>query len=121
MCERVCSTSASNSGIPPLATNDCHYVTKDAAENHEALLCIQTGKTLSDPTRFKFDGDGYYLKSAAEMRAIWDNEVPGACDNTVAIGERVQSYEGRVGVPRPHADLPGPGGTHAADPSCAPR
>ncbi|MBQ7807403.1 DNA polymerase III subunit alpha, partial [Rhodococcus sp. (in: high G+C Gram-positive bacteria)] len=80
-------------GIPPLATNDCHYVTKDAAENHEALLCIQTGKTLSDPTRFKFDGDGYYLKSAAEMRAIWDNEVPGACDNTVAIGERVQSYE----------------------------
>ncbi len=62
--------------IPPLATNDCHYVTKDAAENHEALLCIQTGKTLSDPTRFKFDGDGYYLKSAAEMRAIWDSEVP---------------------------------------------
>ncbi|MEZ5154198.1 DNA polymerase III subunit alpha [Rhodococcus zopfii] len=79
--------------IPPLATNDCHYVTKDAAENHEALLCIQTGKTLSDPTRFKFDGDGYYLKSAAEMRAIWDSEVPGACDNSVLIGERVQSYE----------------------------
>ena len=59
--------------IPPLATNDCHYVTKDAAENHEALLCIQTGKTLSDPTRFKFDGDGYYLKSAAEMRELWDD------------------------------------------------
>ena len=80
-------------GIPPLATNDCHYVTKDAAENHEALLCIQTGKTLSDPTRFKFDGDGYYLKSAEEMRAIWDSEVPGACDNSVLIGERVQPYE----------------------------
>ncbi|NLE81072.1 MAG: DNA polymerase III subunit alpha, partial [Rhodococcus sp.] len=80
-------------GIPPLATNDCHYVTKDAAENHEALLCIQTGKTLSDPTRFKFGGDGYYLKSAAEMRAIWDDEVPGACDNTLLIAERVQSYE----------------------------
>ncbi|WP_084351571.1 DNA polymerase III subunit alpha [Millisia brevis] len=79
--------------IPALATNDCHYVTKDAALNHEALLCIQTGKTLTDPTRFKFDGDGYYLKSAAEMRAIWDNELPGACDNTVAIGERVESYE----------------------------
>src|SRR3984957_14606816 len=41
--------------IPPLATNDCHYVTRDAAHNHEALLCVQTGKTLSDPTRFKFD------------------------------------------------------------------
>ncbi|WP_082875740.1 DNA polymerase III subunit alpha [Nocardia pseudobrasiliensis] len=80
-------------GIPPLATNDCHYVHESDSANHEALLCIQTGKTLSDPTRFKFDGSGYYLKSAEEMRAIWDAEVPGACDNTVLIGERVQSYE----------------------------
>jgi DNA polymerase III subunit alpha len=79
-------------GIPPLATNDCHYVTRDAAHNHEALLCVQTGKTLSDPNRFKFDGDGYYLKSAAEMRQIWDDEVPGACDSTLLIAERVQSY-----------------------------
>ena len=79
-------------GITPLATNDCHYVTRDAALNHEALLCVQTGKTLSDPNRFKFDGDGYYLKSAAEMRAIWDREVPGACDATLAIAERVGSY-----------------------------
>ena len=79
-------------GIPPLATNDCHYVTRDAAHNHEALLCVQTGKTLSDPTRFKFDGDGYYLKSAAEMRALWDAEVPQACDSTLLIAERVTSY-----------------------------
>ncbi|OMB96796.1 DNA polymerase III subunit alpha [Mycobacterium sp. NS-7484] len=79
-------------GIPPLATNDCHYVTREASQNHEALLCIQTGKTLSDPNRFKFDGDGYYLKSAEEMRALWDSQVPGACDSTVLIGERVQSY-----------------------------
>ncbi|ETZ89709.1 PHP domain protein [Mycobacteroides abscessus MAB_030201_1075] len=80
-------------GIPPLATNDCHYVTKDHAHNHEALLCVQTGKTLSDPTRFKFDGDGYYLKPASEMRDLWDDAVPGACDNTLLIAERVQSYE----------------------------
>ncbi|ABK72022.1 DNA polymerase III subunit alpha [Mycolicibacterium smegmatis] len=79
-------------GIPPLATNDCHYVTREAARNHEALLCVQTGKTLSDPTRFKFDGDGYFLKSAEEMRALWDSQVPGACDSTLLIGERVQSY-----------------------------
>ncbi|GAA2563483.1 DNA polymerase III subunit alpha [Mycolicibacterium diernhoferi] len=79
-------------GIPPLATNDCHYVTQEASRNHEALLCIQTGKTLSDPTRFKFDGDGYYLKSAADMRALWDSQVPGACDSTLLIAERVQSY-----------------------------
>ena len=80
-------------GIPPLATNDCHYVTKDAAHSHEALLCVQTGKTLSDPNRFKFDGDGYYLKSAAEMRALWDNEIPQACDSTLLIAERVQPYD----------------------------
>ena len=79
-------------GIPPLATNDCHYVTREAAHNHEALLCVQTGKTLSDPNRFKFDGDGYYLKSAAEMRALWDAEIPQACDSTLLIAERVQSY-----------------------------
>ena len=79
-------------GIRPLATNDCHYVTREAALNHEALLCVQTGKTLSDPNRFKFDGDGYYLKSAAEMRALWDNEIPEACDSTLLIAERVQSY-----------------------------
>ncbi|MGV0625837.1 DNA polymerase III subunit alpha [Mycolicibacter minnesotensis] len=79
-------------GIPTLATNDCHYVTRDASQNHEALLCIQTGKTLSDPTRFKFDGDGYYLKSAAEMRALWDDQLPEACDSTLLIAERVQSY-----------------------------
>ncbi|KDE97451.1 DNA polymerase III subunit alpha [Mycolicibacterium aromaticivorans JS19b1 = JCM 16368] len=79
-------------GIPALATNDCHYVTRDASHNHEALLCIQTGKTLSDPNRFKFDGDGYFLKSAAEMRALWDAEVPEACDSTLLIAERVQSY-----------------------------
>ena len=79
-------------GIRPLATNDCHYVTREAAHNHEALLCVQTGKTLSDPNRFKFDGDGYYLKSAAEMRALWDNEIPEACDSTLLIAERVQSY-----------------------------
>jgi DNA polymerase-3 subunit alpha len=79
-------------GIPPLATNDCHYVTREAAHNHEALLCVQTAKTLSDPNRFKFDGDGYYLKSAADMRATWDGEVPGACDSTLLIAERVQPY-----------------------------
>ncbi|HEY7054336.1 MAG TPA: DNA polymerase III subunit alpha [Mycobacterium sp.] len=85
--------------IKPLATNDCHYVTRDAAHNHEALLCVQTGKTLSDPNRFKFEGDGYYLKSAAEMRRLWDDQVPEACDSTLLIAERVSSY-GDVWLPR---------------------
>ena len=85
--------------IAPLATNDCHYVTRDAAHNHEALLCVQTGKTLSDPNRFKFEGDGYYLKSAAEMRQLWDEQVPGACDSTLLIAERVAPYD-EVWLPR---------------------
>jgi DNA polymerase-3 subunit alpha len=97
-------------GIPPLATNDCHYVTRDAAHNHEALLCVQTGKTLSDPGRFRFDGDGYYLKSAAEMRAIFDDQVPGACDATLVIAERVGSYA-EVWAPRMRMPVfPVPGG-----------
>ncbi|MGH3760901.1 DNA polymerase III subunit alpha [Actinophytocola sp.] len=79
--------------LRPLATNDSHYVTQDQADAHSALLCVQSGKTLSDPNRFKFDGNGYYLKSAAEMREYWDKEVPGATDSTLLIAERVESYE----------------------------
>ena len=58
-----CSTSASRLDLRPLATNDGHYVTKDQAEAHEVLLCVGTGKTLDDPKRFRFNGDGYYLKT----------------------------------------------------------
>jgi DNA polymerase III subunit alpha len=89
--------------LPPLATNDSHYVTKDQADDHAALLCVQSGKTLSDPNRFKFDGDGYYLKSSAEMREYWDKEVPGASDNTLLIAERVESYED---IWAPHDRMP---------------
>lgn len=79
--------------LTPLPTNDSHYVTRDQADDHAALLCVQSGKTLSDPNRFKFDGDGYYLKSAAEMREYWDVQVPGAADATLLVAERVESYE----------------------------
>ncbi|GAA0520302.1 DNA-directed DNA polymerase [Saccharopolyspora subtropica] len=79
--------------LKPLATNDSHYVTIDQAESHGALLCVQSGKTLSDENRFKFDGDGYYLKSAEEMREYWDKEVPGAADNTLLVADMVESYE----------------------------
>jgi DNA polymerase-3 subunit alpha len=79
--------------LKPLATNDSHYVTQDQSEAHAALLCVQSGKTLDDPNRFKFDGDGYYLKSAEEMRAYWDTQVPGAADNTLLIAERIEPYD----------------------------
>ncbi|MGH3997324.1 MAG: DNA polymerase III subunit alpha, partial [Pseudonocardiaceae bacterium] len=79
--------------LRPIATNDSHYVTQDQAETHAALLCVQSGKTLDDPNRFKFEGDGYYLKSAAEMRTYWDTEVSGAADNTLLIAERIGPYD----------------------------
>ena len=78
--------------LPPLVTNDCHYVLESQAPNHEAMLCVQTGKTLNDPDRFKFGGSGYYIKSAQQMREIWDEMVPDGCDNTLWIAERVGDY-----------------------------
>ena len=91
--------------LPPVVTNDCHYVTRDQAKAHEAMLCVQTGKTLHDPDRFKFDGDGYYIKTAAEMRATWDHLVPDGCDNTLLIAERVGDYD-EIWESHPHDRMP---------------
>ncbi|WP_066463412.1 DNA polymerase III subunit alpha [Sanguibacter suarezii] len=74
-------------GAPIVATNDLHYVKQEDSHSQEALLCINSGSTLADPDRFKFDGDGYYVKSAAEMRRVW-KELPEACDNTLLIAEQ---------------------------------
>jgi DNA polymerase-3 subunit alpha len=72
---------------PLLATNDSHYTGKSDAEAHDALLCVQTGSLQSDANRLKFDGDSFYIKSAAEMRSLF-REAPEACDNTLLIAER---------------------------------
>ena len=74
-------------GIPTLATNDLHYTYADDAESHEVLLCVQSGKTMADPNRFKFDARDFYLKTPGEMRHTW-RELPEACDNTLLIAER---------------------------------
>ena len=76
--------------IPPVATNDSHYNNPEDADAQDALICVASGKTLSDPKRLKFDGGGYYIKSAAEMRALWEdtNGMKEACDNTLLIAER---------------------------------
>ncbi|KQB86728.1 DNA polymerase III subunit alpha [Corynebacterium lowii] len=92
-------------GLPPLVTNDCHYVLQSQAQPHEAMLCVQTGKTLHDPDRFKFGGDGYYIKSAAQMRELWDEMVPDGCDNTLWIAERVGDY-GELWEDHPHDRMP---------------
>ena len=91
--------------LPPLVTNDCHYVLESQAPAHEAMLCVQTGKTLLDPDRFKFDGTGYYIKSAEQMRDLWDSTVPDGCDNTLWIAERVGDY-GELWGEHPHDRMP---------------
>ena len=74
-------------GLPLLATNDLHYTHHKDATSHEALLCVQSGSTLADPKRFKFDNHEFYLKSAQEMRTLF-SEIPESCDNTLLIAER---------------------------------
>ena len=74
-------------GLPLLATTDLHYTHHADAASHEALLCVQSGSTLADPKRFKFDNNEFYLKSAAEMRELF-SDIPEACDNTLLIAER---------------------------------
>ncbi|WP_409048606.1 DNA polymerase III subunit alpha [Microbacterium sp. HA-8] len=75
--------------IPLLATNDLHYTHQHDSTSHAALLCVQSGSTLDDPKRFKFDGDGYYVKTPAEMRQIF-RDHPEACDNTLLVAERCE-------------------------------
>src|SRR5215207_9974345 len=87
-------------GLPGLATNDLHYTYAEDAKPHEVLLCVQSGKTLADPNRFKFDAQDFYLKSPAEMRRKWA-EIPAACDNTLLVAEQVSGYGDVLG----HQDL----------------
>ena len=74
-------------GIPLAATNDVHYIRKQDAYDQDVLLCIQTGQTLDSPERLRFPNDEFYLKSEAEMRALFD-EYPDAVENTQRIADR---------------------------------
>jgi DNA polymerase-3 subunit alpha len=87
--------------MPVVATNDLHYTYADDADAHEVLLCVQSGKTMADPGRLRFDARDFYLKAPAEMRSVWA-ELPVACDNTLLIAERcdVSFVEGANFMPR---------------------
>ena len=74
-------------GIPLALTNDAHYIEKGDAWYQDVLMCIQTGKTVDEPNRMKFETQEFYLKSEEEMRALYP-EYPEAADNTVKIAER---------------------------------
>ena len=74
-------------GAPLLATNDSHYVRPEDRTVQDAMLCINSGSVLTDPDRFKFDGDTYYLRPGREMRELF-REMPSACDNTLLVAEQ---------------------------------
>ena len=74
-------------GLPLVATNDCHYLSREDAFAHEVLLCIQTGKTMDDPGRMRFPNDEFYVKSPQEMVQLFP-EQPEAIANTIQIAER---------------------------------
>jgi DNA polymerase III subunit alpha len=101
---------AKDLGLPLIATNDLHYTHAGDASSHAALLCVQSGSTLDDPNRFKFDADEFYLKTAAQMRELF-RDHPEACDNTLLIAERVNvtfdtaaNYMPRFPVPDGHTE-----------------
>jgi len=91
--------------IPLVATNDCHYINAEDWEAHDILLCIQTGKKLSDENRMRYEGGQYYVKSEEEMRQLFPY-VPEAIDNTHKIAERC-NVEIEFGVTKlPRYDVP---------------
>ena len=98
------------SGIPLVATNDCHYLTHADSRAQEVLMCIQTGKTMSDPHRMRFATDQFYFKTARGDGAGF-GELPEALERTVAIAERcnvrIEPVQQFV------SGIPGPRGPHA--------
>ena len=80
-------------GIPPVVTNDSHYSAESDSVSHDLLLCIQTGKTLADEDRFRFNGSGYYIKSAEEMYAINNSDAwqEGCRNSQLLVADRVDT------------------------------
>jgi DNA polymerase III subunit alpha len=92
-------------GIPLVATNDTHYLTRADSHAQEVLLCIQTGKTMSDASRMKFATDQFYFKTAVEMAEVF-RELPDALERTVAIADRCNVKIQRVSNPFPEFKVP---------------
>jgi len=103
-------TLARRTGTPLVATNDCHYLNREDARFQEILLCLQTGKTMGDPTRMRFGSDQFYVKPAEEFARAFGDAAPDALSNTLLIAERC-NVEIELGKHRiPEFDLP-PGET----------
>ena len=96
---------ADRTGIPAVATNDCHYMCQDDSRAHDVLLCIQTGKAVNDPNRMKFYTDQFYFKSHDEMHAVF-GDYPDLLRRTVDIAERCHVELKSIDNPFPEFDVP---------------
>jgi DNA polymerase-3 subunit alpha len=92
-------------GIPLVATNDAHYARREQAYAHEVLLCVQTGKTMTDPSRMRMNNDSYYLRSPNEMADLFQGS-PEALRNTMVIAERCNVNLDPTGFHLPDLDIP---------------
>jgi DNA polymerase-3 subunit alpha len=102
---------AQETGLPLVATNDSHYLRKEDARAHEILLCVQTGKMMSDPNRMRWHSPDFYLKSRDEMMQLF-GELEDALDRTWDIAQRCHVSLHKVAEPFPKFDVPP---EHSAD------
>ncbi len=97
---------ARRQNIPLVATNDTHYTHPEQYEAHDLLVCIQTASNLDTPGRMRFENNEFYLKPAADMRRLFNNELPDAFDNTLLIAEQCNVSLDFEGLRLPHFEVP---------------
>jgi DNA polymerase-3 subunit alpha len=97
---------ARRNNLPLVATNDTHYTSPDQYEAHDLLVCIQTASNLDTPGRMRFENNEFYLKSPAQMRRLFNGELPDAMDNTLLIAEQCEVNLDYEGLRLPHFEVP---------------
>ncbi len=92
-------------GLPMVATNDSHYLCEDDAHAQDVMLCIQTGKSIQETNRMKFEGTQFFVKNADEMMRVF-KDSPQVLSRTLAIAERCNMKLEKLPTPFPHFDVP---------------
>ncbi|MGH9539040.1 MAG: DNA polymerase III subunit alpha, partial [Terriglobales bacterium] len=92
-------------GLPMVATNDSHYLCEDDAHAQDVMLCIQTGKSIQETNRMKFQGTGFFVKSHDEMYRVF-KDAPDVLSRTLGIAERCNMRLEKISNPFPHFDVP---------------
>src|SRR5207253_6743872 len=92
-------------GLPLVATNDSHYLCEDDAHAQDVMVCIQTGKSIQDTNRMKFEGNQFFVKSHEEMYRVF-KDAPDVLSRTLDIAERCNLKLEKVSSPFPHFDVP---------------